>query len=1385
MTASTLSCPKATGRTQNYPSGDQPLHDKRVLQELEVSGAPKARAEIRSHIQNNVLQNKESRSPEATDSKLQDTLKALSNEQSEFKEKVLEPARMLTEGAKLNLISHEKQLKDSGFIDWVSGHKAALEEVGAVYQKDATNQTAHSAKLEARYHASLETKQAAEEMLETARTVESQGLKDEAAVMRTRAAELLNQAKDALKGLKSMDAQQAAETIAGLQKINQRLDAVIQRSEVASTAASVVKEAAHVAGVGVGFALGGPTGGGLVNQGMRMIESAAEEGMHIVLSNKSREEAGRDFLHRSRDAVVESGITAVSGAIGQRVGTLVQKLQGPVLAKAVDIVSSGTIQSAGTAVQLGYEFTKAHHEFENAHSSLVGPDRDKAYAEYMSTRGFALDDVSKRLGASFAAGAGAKGVFHVVSRNPQMRSDISAHPSSPVVPVKVEGARHTLASAGENLTGNLGEVVGNGQPISVQTIIPALVGGHLSQVGVQSAGAPHGSRSSAETISETTLTDSTKTSHPKSAPASEAVSAPPSMRAIPDAVPSKTTGPAVDYSLPDSVKGIMKNPRITTKNAVILVQHEGRLLYGLRREGLDAAGTWSVISGAMEAKDAHPIDAALRELGEETAYSGQFKSIKVIGGIVDKEDPTTASLYVVAEAHEAFVPSPHAQDVEHVEWRWAPAAQCPWPAHPKMQQTQELFFESAPAEHLVPADGRLSAVHGTASWFPQFSLGNIVNGNIYGAGVYCGLLHSQGPEYASRSQKLQTPLHGKYVYKLDISTNIHNGGYESVNKAATDAFLDHTVRHLRAQKQLACDRLADKIKLRHSDLHGMSAAAIAGLYAEAAGISFKQAHGTLSIQGKWVPGFCYVAFNPSDVTILERTTITPPASPQKVLAHSETKMKEAFHNSLGHLRDLRAALSWATKGELGEQPGTLSASIRDRAHADDLVETIANRYRSAVLEVARRNGLDKLEAQYVTLHEREINDIRSALGSEVTRRMWAEQFPEKMPGKIARLLIDHPEIAHDPEMFVKMAAEVLQPDGHESWKHTRDSVEFAWNHQKLLQTIWLEMSKASDLYPRDTPSVLSARASKTARDERILEGILQQKLPEDPGRMFREAINILKVASSNGHQHQSLSESIIDTALNSSERSRLRFQAPCRLALQIAESLKPGTALTDLPSLPSFLPQAGTLARFFARQQINRWLSGHDISPSDISAAAPTVNKVLQARCVELAQEHDRAQEAKATAQSQFDEFVVGARRLVQRGQEFTIRASERASEFEAAVLKVGINGPVCCVAAAAATLPCGLSLEKAGSLARNYKSLREMSRLNEERELETALSYFRSKSPSERALAYAHETSIMDRTDLHPSWTGELLESLNKHSTVHILDDEAVREASRFVSAE
>jgi hypothetical protein len=263
-----------------------------------------------------------------------------------------------------------------------------------------------------------------------------------------------------ISALSAADAQAYRE---GLQELNERLDETIFLAKVGGTTASVVRETAHVAGVGIGFVTGGPAGGAIINLGLRMVEGSTEELTKVAMGEQSYEEAGDAFRERFVQAGVESGITLVAGAAGSKLSQVVQRMnKGPLkpLKHVVDVVGTGLVQSGGTAIQIGVEFAQAKSEFDKQSEGLTGAEREQAYKDFMEQNGLTLEKVTQRLVVSLGAGAGSKVLGNLAKK---------------------------ASDEVEEFTSELGEQLGHGQPLTAETLVAAAVGSHATKRGVQSS----------------------------------------------------------------------------------------------------------------------------------------------------------------------------------------------------------------------------------------------------------------------------------------------------------------------------------------------------------------------------------------------------------------------------------------------------------------------------------------------------------------------------------------------------------------------------------------------------------------------------------------------------------------------------------------------------------------------------------------------------------------------------------------------------------------------------------------------------------------------------------------------------------------------------------
>lgn len=212
----------------------------------------------------------------------------------------------------------------------------------------------------------------------------------------------------------------------------------------------------------VGYALGGSVGAGLVNQGLRMVESGATEISSVVIGSKTGEQALQSFGQSSKDAVVESLVTGVAGAAGSKLGKVVGGVASPLAAKTADVVGTGVVAAGGEAIQVSYEYLEARQQFIKDNPGLKGKELEAGLDQYLQSRNLDLEAISKRLGVSMASGAASKLIGNILSGK------------------ATEGVRQQFAEHAADLTGNATEMVANGQEISASGLVTTILGSAAS-----------------------------------------------------------------------------------------------------------------------------------------------------------------------------------------------------------------------------------------------------------------------------------------------------------------------------------------------------------------------------------------------------------------------------------------------------------------------------------------------------------------------------------------------------------------------------------------------------------------------------------------------------------------------------------------------------------------------------------------------------------------------------------------------------------------------------------------------------------------------------------------------------------------------------------------
>lgn len=339
---------------------------------------------------------------------LEKDLAKLQTEQDNFTKRIIKPATDTTEGFRKNLVNSQRNLDESGALDWLSGTTSGYKKAVEVDRKSYEDQAKQLALVKERYEGSMEAAKLAKEMLATAKKYDGLGYNSQADALRKTAADMIEKSHQSIQGLTSVDPQSLRVAAAGLKEVSEKLEAGISRLETAQTVTKVVMEVNHQVGVGVGYALGGPGGAALVNQGLRMVESAGGQIAEVNLGNKTWAQASADFGQSSLDAVVESSVIFVAGAAGNKLGAVAKAIKGPVIGKVVEIAGTGLVQSGGEAISIGYQYLQLQSQFEKSAAGLKGAERQAAYDQFMADNGMDLAGVSKRLGISFASGSASK-----------------------------------------------------------------------------------------------------------------------------------------------------------------------------------------------------------------------------------------------------------------------------------------------------------------------------------------------------------------------------------------------------------------------------------------------------------------------------------------------------------------------------------------------------------------------------------------------------------------------------------------------------------------------------------------------------------------------------------------------------------------------------------------------------------------------------------------------------------------------------------------------------------------------------------------------------------------------------------------------------------------
>ena len=470
-------------------------------------------------------------------------------------------------------------------------------------------------------------------------------------------------------------------------------------------------------------------------------------------------------------------------------------------------------------------------------------------------------------------------------------------------------------------------------------------------------------------------------------------------------------------------------------NAILIVHHNGKVLFGQRAEHIDQGGTWSVPSGKVE-PDESPVEAAFREFREETGYQGQLKNIAYLRS---SDEAGIRTHYVIAQSDVTFdVAARSGKNADHAwentAWKWSEASDCPQPAHPKIFATQERYFDHLTPEQALPLDGKMVAFHGGGNWISRFMFDvESVNGRHYGNGVYLAIGESQARGYADGAERNQKQygagIGGSYLYKVQADIGTQKDALIVLSRPVTKNRLEKVCQVLESldsprAREVALEFRSALIKNDGPETKVLGSDLIGAL--ERCETQAGPAEKVLSqagFKGRWVPGFCYVAFNADDLQITDRQTIANPISPRAAFLLAESRMAKLYQVSSEYCIDLRRALSGIsgdtsllTRKELSSELEPQKAA----AHGQILEDKVTERIRSAIYD---RAGVDLQRA--ANCHYKALLALRESIGPEDVRTLICKDAPDSFAAKFMGWLDTNPEIQRDQAAFYKKGWEFL------------------------------------------------------------------------------------------------------------------------------------------------------------------------------------------------------------------------------------------------------------------------------------------------------------------------------------------------------------------------
>lgn len=126
------------------------------------------------------------------------------------------------------------------------------------------------------------------------------------------------------------------------------------------------------------------------------------------------------------------------------------------------------------------------------------------------------------------------------------------------------------------------------------------------------------------------------------------------------------------------------------------LEHGGRILI-LRRSGkvMTYRGLWAAVSGSIEPGE-KPLEAAAREIAEETGLNGSDISLVKAGGSIIAEDESLGKRWLIRPFLFSAKTDKIRIDWEHTEFRWIePGELSKYKTVPRLEESLRRVLEKA------------------------------------------------------------------------------------------------------------------------------------------------------------------------------------------------------------------------------------------------------------------------------------------------------------------------------------------------------------------------------------------------------------------------------------------------------------------------------------------------------------------------------------------------------------------------------------------------------------------------------------------------------------------------------------------------------------------